>query len=148
MKSLLIACLILSLQSFNVFAQTVVESSDGVSLTIKSSNRIITIGGAVTETAYALGFGDNVVATDASSTYPRQVFQLPRVPYVRNLTAEGILALAPDLILSSSDANPVSAIQQIRNAGTNMLLIKEQESLEGANNKLAVIGKALNAEES
>ncbi len=127
-------------------AQKTVLSSDGVTVNVENTTRIITIGGSITETVYALGFGKNVIATDASSTFPREVFSLPRVPYVRNLTSEGILSLSPTLILSSDDANPASAIQQIRDAGTPLLLIEENETLEGVNRKITTIGKALGAE--
>lgn len=147
MRSLILFLIIGSLFTTATNAQTTVQSSDGVSVTVTNTDRIITMGGTITETVYALGKGSNVIATDQSSTFPRQVFQLPRVPYLRNLTSEGVLSLGANLIISSNDAGPESAIDQIRSAGTNMLLIKETESLEGVIHKLSVIGKALNAEE-
>lgn len=128
-------------------AQTEVESADGILVSIENTSKIITIGGSISETVYALGKGGNIIATDESTTYPPQVFQLPRVPYVRNLTSEGILSLGSTLILASDDANPISAIQQMRDAGTDVLLIEEEESLEGVIHKLKTIGKALNEEE-
>ncbi|MEP1152376.1 MAG: ABC transporter substrate-binding protein [Balneola sp.] len=147
MRSLTLFLIIGSLLTMATNAQTTVQSSDGVSVTVSNTDRIITMGGTITETVYALGKGSNVIATDQSSTFPRQVFQLPRVPYLRNLTSEGVLSLGASLIISSNDAGPESAIDQIRSAGTDMLLIKETESLEGVIHKLSVIGKALNAEE-
>ena len=146
-KVLALAALLIAGSAFSLQAQVVVKSADDVSVTIKNTSRIITIGGSITETVYALGFGENVIGTDQSSSYPPQVFQLPRVPYVRTLSSEGILALGPTLILSSSDANPKTAVQQIRDAGTSMLLVDEIESLEGVNHKISVIGEALGASE-
>ncbi len=143
----------LTLFSFTLFlfvqplsAQNTVLSADGVNVEVENSKKIITVGGAITETVFALGKGENVIATDASSTFPKQIFSLPKVPYVRNLTSEGILSLGPSLIISSDDANPQSAIDQIRSAGTDMILVEEKESLEGVIHKLSVIGKILNAE--
>lgn len=130
-----------------VNAQTIVESADGASVSIENTNRIITIGGSISETVFALGQGKLVVATDQSTTYPSQVFQLPRVPYVRNLTSEGILSLNPTLILASDDASPVSAIQQIRDAEVDLVLLKKNESLEGVIQNLKTIGAILNEEE-
>lgn len=137
---------LLFIASQHAIAQKAIQSSDGVEVNIEDISRIITIGGSITETVYALGGGEYVVATDVSSNFPKAVFSLPKVPYVRNLTSEGILSLSPTLIVSSDDANPKSAIQQIRDAGTSTVLIKEQENLEGVINKLRVIGKILKAE--
>ncbi|MCG8373047.1 MAG: ABC transporter substrate-binding protein [Balneolales bacterium] len=128
-------------------AQPLIESSDGLEIAITDASRIITLGGSVTETVFALGFGDQVIATDESSTYPPSVFSMPRLPYLRNMTSEGALSLGATLIISSSDANPASAIQQIRDAGTDLVLVREEESMEGVIHKLSTIGKILGAEE-
>lgn len=146
-KLTLFTALFLFFNILNSQAQTLVSSADGEVVEIQNTNKIITIGGSITETVFALGLGDNVIATDQSSTYPRQVFSLPRVPYVRNLAAEGILSLGSTLILSSNDANPKTAINQIRDAGTPVLLIEETESLDGVINKIKVIGEALGAQD-
>lgn len=129
-------------------AQITVESSDGMVISISDNSRIITMGGSITETVYALGAGENVIATDESSTYPPAIFQLPKVPYLRSVASEGILSLNPTLILSSSDVRPLSAVQQIRDAGTDMLLVDEVESLEGVIQKIETVGKALGKEET
>lgn len=129
-------------------AQITVESSDAMVISISDNSRIITMGGSITETVYALGAGENVIATDESSTYPPAIFQLPKVPYLRSVASEGILSLNPTLILSSSDVRPLSAVQQIRDSGTNMLLVDEVESLEGVIQKIETVGKALGKEET
>lgn len=88
MKSLIIFFIICSLSATIAAAQTTVQSSDDVTVIITNTDRIITMGGSITETVFALGHGENVIATDQSSTFPRQIFQLPRVPYLRNLTPD------------------------------------------------------------
>ncbi|GAB5407657.1 MAG: hemin ABC transporter substrate-binding protein [Balneolaceae bacterium] len=127
--------------------QTLVESADGASVSIENTTRIITIGGSISETVFALGKGDFIIATDQSTTFPTKVFQLPRVPYVRNLTSEGILSLSPTLILASDDASPASAIQQIRDAQVDLVLIKKDESLEGVIHKIKTVGAILGEEQ-
>ncbi len=147
MKKLIFLISVLNLCNFNaLLSQTLVESADGITVEIRSTEKIITIGGSITETVYALGFGDNVIATDQSSTFPPRVFSLPRVPYVRNLSSEGILSLGSTLIFSSDEANPKSAIEQIRDAGTPVLLVEDKESLQGVIDKIEKIAKALGAE--
>ncbi len=120
----------------------------GVSFTAQTqTTRIITVGGSIAETVWALGGGSQVIATDESTTFPPEVFRMPRVPYVRNLTSEGILSLGPTLILASDDAGPQAALDQIKAAGTDLLLIKEEESLEGVISKIRIIGEVLGAED-
>ena len=55
--------------------------------------RVVTLGSAVTETAWALGLGDAVVGVDQSSQYPAAAREKPHVGYYRSVAAEGILCL-------------------------------------------------------
>ena len=125
MIRLLVLVLIFFTKSFNITAQKVFLSADNLEVSIDDISRIITIGGSITETTFALGLGKNVVATDVSSNYPEEIFKLPRVSYIRSLTAEGILSLNPTLVLASDDAKPKIVIDQLRDAGLNFILIKE-----------------------
>ncbi len=68
------------------------------------SPRIVSIGGPVTEIVYALGADKDLVGVDTSSIYPEAATKLPQVGYQRMLSAEGVLALHPTLILASADA--------------------------------------------
>tara|TARA_B100000575_G_C23143116_1_gene665874 strand:+ start:2744 stop:3634 length:891 start_codon:yes stop_codon:yes gene_type:complete len=125
MIRLLVLVLIFLTKSFNITAQKVFLSADNLEVSIDDISRIITIGGSITETTFALGLGKNVVATDVSSNYPEEILKLPRVSYIRSLTAEGILSLNPSLVLASDDAKPKIVIDQLRDAGLNFILIKE-----------------------
>ncbi|RNC83842.1 MAG: hemin ABC transporter substrate-binding protein [Balneola sp.] len=143
MKKLIVSLLLLFGVSFTAQTQTTIEGADGVNVEIDNLSRIITVGGSISETVWALGGGPQVIATDESTTFPPEVFRMPRVPYVRNLTSEGILSLGPTLILASDDASPQAAVDQIRSAGTDLLLIKEEESMEGVIHKIKIIGEVL-----
>src|SRR5690625_3073533 len=105
-KRMILFLFITCMAAAPALAQTTVQSADGRQVKITDTSRIITIGGSITATTFALKAGKNVVAVDISSTYPPKVQQLPKVPYLRQLTAEGILSLNPTLILASSDASP------------------------------------------
>ena len=51
--------------------------------------RVVSIGGAVTEILYDLGLEDRIVAVDTTSTAPaRALAQKPNVGYMRALSAE------------------------------------------------------------
>ncbi|WP_369600199.1 ABC transporter substrate-binding protein [Hahella sp. SMD15-11] len=79
--------------------------------------RWITLGAAITETVFALGAGDKVVATDTTSHAPDAVHALPRVGYLRALSPEGILSVRPTGILADDQAGPAHTRRIIEQAG-------------------------------
>ena len=58
--------------------------------------RIIPVNGDLAEVVYALGLGDQVVATDISATYPAEAQATPKIGYQRALVAETILVVRTD----------------------------------------------------
>ncbi|WP_051525431.1 hypothetical protein [Methylobacillus glycogenes] len=44
-----------------------------------AAEKLLTVGGAVTEIVFALGKGDEVIANDITSVYPEAAFKLPKV---------------------------------------------------------------------
>lgn len=129
------------------YSQQAITGADGVEVTITDMSRIISIGSAVTETIYALGAEENLIAADESSTYPEAAQALPKVSFTRNLSAEGVLSLYPTVILASGASGPETAIRQIRSTGTPMLLFTADETVEGAFERVLQLGMVLNREE-
>ena len=73
---------------------------------VDCKERIVTIGGCVTEIIFALDMGKKVVAVDQSSTIPTKVKELPQVGYIRSISSEGILSMFPTKILTTTDIGP------------------------------------------
>lgn len=121
--------------------------ADDVEVTISDRSRIATLGGAITETVYALGHGDQLIASDQSSTYPEEVFRKPRLTVFRTSTPESILSLNPSLILTTEGIRPLSVPTQLRNAGVPTLLLKEAKTPEDAAERMRIIGQVLGEEE-
>lgn len=109
--------------------------------------RVVSIGGSVTETVYALRAGELLVGVDSSSLYPEEARRLPQVGYMRQLSAEGVLSLRPTMVLLTSDAGPPAAIEQIRSAGVPLVLIPSEHSVEGVKAKIRAVARALALEE-
>ena len=85
--------------------------------------KIVTLGGDVTEIVYALGASSSLVARDSTSQWPQAANVLPDVGYLRQLNAEGILSMRPTLVLASAQAQREVAEQvqlQIRQQETNV----------------------------
>jgi iron complex transport system substrate-binding protein len=89
--------------------------------------RIVTLGSAITETVFALGFGDRVVAVDDASTFPDAVSELPQVGYYRTLSAEGLLSLRPDLVIGTAASGPPPALSVLKAAGVRLELVDDAD---------------------
>lgn len=109
------------------------------------SQRLVTVGGPITEIVFALGRGESVVGVDTSSVYPVEATRLPKVGYQRTLAAEGILMLRPTRILLSEEAGPPTAVAQLRAAGIKLDVIACPHTLDGARQKIRTLAELLNA---
>ncbi|MGC3989270.1 MAG: helical backbone metal receptor [Chthoniobacteraceae bacterium] len=110
-----------------------------------ASERIVSLGGAVTETVCALGAQAGLVGVDSSSTAPPAVAKLPQVGYQRKVSAEGVLSLKPTLVLASDEAGPPEALEQLRQAGVKVIVLPAGNSVDGAVKKVQAIAEALGA---
>ncbi|MFP4451379.1 MAG: hemin ABC transporter substrate-binding protein [Rhodosalinus sp.] len=111
-----------------------------------AAERIVVAGGAVTEIVYALGAGDRVVARDTTSSHPPEVEALPDVGYVRRLSPEGVLSLAPDLILAEEGAGPAETVQVLERAEIPFVTIPDATDAAGVAAKIRAVGAALDLE--
>lgn len=125
---------------------TLVDSR-GVEVTVTDASRVVTLGSAVTEIAFAVDRGNRVVGVDSSSAYPAESLEgVPRTGYVRALSAEGVLSLDPSLIIGSADVGPPEVIEQLEDAGVPVFILPEDDSFEGAKERVALVGELLDAE--
>ncbi|HEX5738904.1 MAG TPA: ABC transporter substrate-binding protein [Hydrogenophaga sp.] len=108
--------------------------------------RLITIGGGITEIVYALGAQDQLVGTDTTSLFPRAAQATPKVGYMRQLSAEGLLALRPDAVIAGTDAGPPVVLDQLRSAGVRIELVEADHSWAEVGRKVAAVGRAAGRE--
>jgi iron complex transport system substrate-binding protein len=112
------------------------------------SSRIVSIGGAVTETIYALGLEGRIVGVDTTSLYPPEALKLaPNVGYMRALSAEGILSLKPSWVIAIDGSGPPGALKLVSDAGVPLTMIHDDPSPDDVAAKIETIGKLLGAEE-
>jgi len=130
---------------FSTFAVTASLASltAGPTERLPGDLRLVTIGGAATEIVFALGAGASVVGVDQSSQYPERVRDLPSVGYVRAISAEGVLALEPDLVVATSALAPENARRQIEAVGVELLIVPDPHSPETLYTAIEQIGKRL-----
>lgn len=111
------------------------------------AQKIVSVGGAVTEIIYELGQEHRLVARDTTSTWPEAAEALPDVGYMRALSAEGVLSITPDLILASEGAGPPEALELLEAASIPLVTVPEALDAEGILTRIDVIAKALGVEE-
>ena len=105
--------------------------------------RVVCVGGALTECAFALGAGDRVVAVDTTSLFPPAARGLPSIGYMRALPTEGMVALRPDLLLLSDEAGPATAIEVLRAARLPIRTVPDGAGGPAAVAKLRAVAEAL-----
>ena len=112
-----------------------------------AGQRVIALGGAVTEMIYALGEERRLVGVDVTSTYPASAFKLPKVGYYRSVSAEGLLSLGPDLIIADPDAGPPEVFDQLKAVGLCIQIIGKGGSADAVLERVTQIAKILNVNE-
>ena len=120
-----------------------VTDFNGEEVTITDVSRIVSLNGELTEVVYALGLGDNIVGVDTSATYPPEAADKPSIGYQRSLSAEGIIALNPSVIIGTEAAGPPEVIEQIRSIGVPVVIIHDPVVLEDAAVKIRTVAAAL-----
>lgn len=103
--------------------------------------RIVSLVPSNTETAFALGLGDKVVGVSDNDNYPEEVSKIDKVGGME-FNIEKIIALKPDLVLAHEMAMSTSAegLQQLRDAGIPVLVMKSEASFEDVYSSIETIG--------
>ncbi|MBF6618415.1 MAG: ABC transporter substrate-binding protein [Candidimonas sp.] len=107
------------------------------------AERVLVLGGSVTEIVYDLGQGSRLVAGDDSSIYPQAALKLPRVGYYRSVPLEGVVAMHPDLVLASENAGPPKTIARLRQLGVNLKVVSDSPSIESLYKRIEQIATEL-----
>lgn len=131
---------ILSLGLWLIFLAAPVAADGSV------AQRILSIGGDVTEIIYALGAGGRVVAVDTSSLFPAEALKEKKiVGYMRALAPEGVLSVGADLIVATDRAGPADVVRSIKSS-VNYIEVPEGNSPDGVVTKVRVIARAIGKE--
>ncbi|TLX59114.1 hemin ABC transporter substrate-binding protein [Stutzerimonas nosocomialis] len=105
--------------------------------------RWVSAGGSLTEWIAALGGEARLVGVDTTSQHPASVQTLPSIGYQRQLAAEGILALRPDVLVGSEEMGPPTVLDQLRGAGVQVLTLSAEPELASLADTLERLGRLL-----
>lgn len=134
---------LLLLATGGAHAQSSVTDATGAEIAADENATLVSVGGSVTEIVYALGLDDRILAVDSTSLYPAAATGLPNVGYMRQLAAEPILAMAPSLILAVEDSGPPAVLDQLREAGLQVVVVPDKPTPQGIVEKIQLISGAL-----
>ena len=122
-----------------------VQSYDGATVTVTSADRIVAVdmNGTLGEIVFTLGLGSHVVGRDMSTDFP-SAHDVPVVTVGgHQLSAEGILALDPTVVLTDADIGPPEVQQQLRDAGIPVVFFDPERSLESVPPLITSVAAAL-----
>jgi iron complex transport system substrate-binding protein len=108
--------------------------------------RWVSAGGALSEWVTALGGESKLVGVDTTSQHPASLKALPSIGYQRQLSAEGILSLRPQILVGTEEMGPPPVLAQIRNAGVQVDMFSAQPDLPTLKSNLEHLGKLLGSE--
>ncbi|MDX9750928.1 MAG: ABC transporter substrate-binding protein [Flavobacteriales bacterium] len=111
--------------------------------TDQAPERIVTLNGTLTEIVAALGMGDRIVGVDVTSTWPPEVEALPKVGHDRNVRAEGVISLAPDLVLGGNWQMDPAVRAQLEQAGERVVLLPHDLSVDGTRTLIRQVADTL-----
>ncbi|PWY36263.1 MULTISPECIES: hemin ABC transporter substrate-binding protein [unclassified Pseudomonas] len=109
--------------------------------------RWVSAGGALSEWVSALGAESKLVGVDTTSQHPESLKKLPSIGYQRQLSAEGILSLRPQILLGTEEMGPPPVLSQVRSAGVQVELFSAQADLPTLQGNLQHLGKLLGSED-
>ena len=104
--------------------------------------RLVSIHGSLTEVVYLLEAQHMLVGTDTTSTHPAAANRTPKVGYLRQLSAEGLLSLKPNAVLGTDEAGPPAVLAQLRQAGVPLRLVNVKHRFEDLIEKISLVGEA------
>ncbi|USD63544.1 ABC transporter substrate-binding protein [Vibrio sp. SCSIO 43140] len=111
----------------------------------EGTEKIVSAGASVTELIYALGAQSQLVGVDVTSVTPKGS-PLPKVGYHRALSAEGLIALEPTIVIGSDEMGPKPALDQLERVGVDIEIVDTAPTIEGLNTRIDQIAKLTDTE--
>ncbi|ABV88646.1 heme/hemin ABC transporter substrate-binding protein [Shewanella pealeana] len=110
------------------------------------SARVVSAGAGVTELVFALNAGNELVAVDSTSQLPKGHNEVAKLGYHRMLSAEGILALSPNLVLGTDAMGPKATLDVLSGANVKVIQLPDAHTQAQLLSNIDEMGKLLNRE--
>ena len=128
-----------SLSSRIITAAVIVSASAVPTLSAQAYERIVALSPDVADVVIALGATNKLVGKDATNTNPA-LKNVPEVGMHRNITAESVLAVKPDLVLGSYMVQPASIYQRLTGLKVKAVNVAPKEDINTFASSIKTIG--------
>ena len=120
-----------------------VTDDEGTSVGIAAEpQKIVSLTPAATETLFAIGAGDRVIASDDASDYPDAATALQHVASFDKVDVEKVVALQPDLVIAGGlGGTPADAITKLRSLQIPVVVLYAG-SVDGVYKDIELLGTA------
>jgi ABC-type Fe3+-hydroxamate transport system substrate-binding protein len=106
-------------------------------------HRVVCLAPSVTDTVFALGAGDDVVAISDYTTHPPAALKKPSIGSLIKPSIETILSVHPDLVLGTSIPSSTETAAQLETVGIPVYFV-DPHGLAGILRSVDSLGSALN----
>jgi iron complex transport system substrate-binding protein len=117
----------------------------GLTAAAAPAPRIVSLNGTISEIICDLGRQGQIVGVDVTSTYPAALEKLPKVGHNRNISAEGVLAQNPTLVVGTTESLKPEVAAQLKSAGVRVELFKQAYSVDGTKQLIKEVAAAFGA---
>ena len=144
MKRLLFLLWLIAILAGPCFASRALTDEMGRKVVVPDHpHRVICLMPTVTDTVFALGAGDEVVAISDYTKYPAAALTRPSVGDLIKPSIETILSLHPDLVIGTQPKGPMEVTDQLERAGIPIFLVSPH-GIAGIFQSIESVGMALN----
>ncbi len=123
-----------------LFAQVQVIDDFGNEVSLSApAERIVSLAPHVTESLFAAGAGDKIVATVQFSDFPAAAADIPQIGSSREISLESLVSADPDLVIIWASFNGEELAERIKSLGYTVYL-DEPRRLEDIANAISRFG--------
>ena len=102
--------------------------------------RLVSAGASITHIIQALELEANLVGVDSTSLPLLGSRDLPNIGYPRQVSSEGLLSLNPTVVIGTEDMGPPAVLEQLRQAGVEIVILSAEPSMEALFSNIEAIG--------
>jgi iron complex transport system substrate-binding protein len=127
-------------------APTVITDQLGRTVTLKTATpqRIVSLAPSHTETIYALGLCDRLVAVTDYCNYPPEAKEKPSIGGYSTPNIEEVVAIDPDIVLAT-EIHQTEIIPQLETRGLTVVAVNPK-TIDGVIESMTLIGEVTGAE--
>lgn len=109
--------------------------------------RIVTVGADLTEIVAELDGLERLVGCDRSSRRPAMVRERATIGIFRAISAEGVISLKPDLVITTAQVGPDGVADRIAAAGIKVIFIDDEPTIAGICRKIEKVATLIDRDE-